>query len=191
MGLEATKNIHRILIDPRDENTVYVGAIGNPYGEHPERGVFKTTDGGETWEKILYVDEKTGVGEMIMDPANPNKIFVNMWQHKRWPWFFKSGGKSSGLYVTLDSGKNWQKLNKNIPGIPEHKVSRVEASHHYPGTAYVTFTGRRSDDFRPFVYKTTDYGATFSSLANNLPDEPINVITDFAGNALHGLTCRA
>ncbi len=108
MGLEATKNIHRIIIDPRDENVVYAGAIGNPYGEHPERGVFKTTDGGETWEKILYVDEKTGVGEMIIDPSNPNKLFVNMWEHRRWPWFFNSGGKSSGLYVTLDGGKNWK-----------------------------------------------------------------------------------
>ena len=74
MGLEQTRHIHRIIIDPTDPNTVYVGAIGSPWGEHPERGVFKTTDGGQTWEKILFVDNKTGVGDMVMDPTNPNKL---------------------------------------------------------------------------------------------------------------------
>ena len=125
MGLKETRNIHRILIDPRDENVIYAGAIGNPYGEHPERGVFKSTDGGETWNKILYVDEKTGVGEMVMDPTNPNKIFVNMWEHRRWPWFFTSGGKSSGLYVTLDGGKNWKKLNSQDNGLPQGDLGRM------------------------------------------------------------------
>ena len=110
MGLDNTRNIHRIIVDPRDANTVYVGAQGSAWGEHPERGVFKTTDGGETWEKILYVDEKTGVGEMVMDPSNPNKLFVNMWEFRRWPWFFKSGGPGSGLFMTVDGGENWTQL---------------------------------------------------------------------------------
>jgi len=88
------------------------------------------------------------------------------------------GTDDGNVQLTPDLGKSWQKLNDNIPGIPEHKVSRVEASHHYPGTAYVTLTGRRSDDFRPYVYKTTDYGETWTSIANNLPDEPINVIKE-------------
>ncbi|PRY88458.1 photosystem II stability/assembly factor-like uncharacterized protein [Mongoliibacter ruber] len=124
MGLEKTRAVHRIIIHPDDPNTVYVGAIGSPWGEQEERGVYKTTDGGQTWEKILYIDKKTGVGEMIMDPNNPNKLFVNMWQHRRYPWFFESGGPSSGLHVTIDGGKNWKKLDdKN--GLPKGELGRM------------------------------------------------------------------
>ena len=95
MGLEETRHIHRIIIDPTDPNTIYVGAIGSPWGEHPQRGVFKTTDGGQTWEKILFVNNKTGVADMVMDPTNPNKLIVAMWEHKRDPWFFNSVTKVS------------------------------------------------------------------------------------------------
>lgn len=124
MGLEKTKAIHRIIVHPDDPNTVFVGAIGSPWGEQEDRGVYKTTDGGKTWKKILYVDTKTGVGEMIMDPNNPNKIFVNMWEHRRYAWFFKSGGPSSGLYVTIDGGDNWKKLDdKN--GLPKGDLGRM------------------------------------------------------------------
>ncbi len=124
MGLEKTRAVHRIIVHPDDPNTVYVGAIGSPWGEQEERGVYKTTDGGKTWNKILYIDTKTGVGEMIMDPNNPNKIFVNMWEHRRYPWFFKSGGPSSGLHVTHDGGENWKKLDdKN--GLPKGDLGRM------------------------------------------------------------------
>lgn len=124
MGLEKTKAIHRIIVHPDDPNIVYVGAIGSPWGEQEDRGVYKTTDGGKTWKKILYIDTKTGVGEMIMDPNNPNKIFVNMWEHRRYPWFFKSGGPSSGLHVTIDGGETWKKLDdKN--GLPKGDLGRM------------------------------------------------------------------
>ena len=124
MGLEKTKAIHRIIVHPDDPNTVYVGAIGSPWGEQEDRGLYKTTDGGKTWKKILYIDTKTGVGEMIMDPNNPNKIFVNMWEHRRYPWFFKSGGPSSGLHVTIDGGETWKKLDdKN--GLPKGDLGRM------------------------------------------------------------------
>ncbi|MFM2145478.1 MAG: hypothetical protein RL732_314 [Bacteroidota bacterium] len=124
MGLEKTRNIHRILIDPNDPNTLYVAAIGNPYGEHPDRGVFKSKDGGETWNKILYVNDTTGCAELVMDPSNPNKIIASMWQHRRQPWTFKSGGPGSGLYITIDGGKNWKKLGKE-EGIPEDPLGRI------------------------------------------------------------------
>lgn len=124
MGLEKTKAIHRIIVHPDDSNTVFVGAIGSPWGEQEDRGVYKTTDGGKTWKKILYVDSKTGVGEMIMDPNNPNKIFVNMWQHRRYPDFFESGGPSSGLYLTYDGGENWKKLDETN-GIPKGDLGRM------------------------------------------------------------------
>ncbi len=124
MGLEKTRNIHRILIDPTNPSTVYAGVIGNPYAEHPDRGVFKTTDGGATWNRILYTNDSSGVGDMVMDPSNPNKLIVNMWQHRRTPWSFKSGGPGSGLYLTYDGGKTWKKLGKE-DGLPAGNFGRI------------------------------------------------------------------
>lgn len=118
MGLQKTMNIHRILIDPTDPNTVYAGAIGNPFAAHPERGVYKTTDGGDTWKLILHTNDSSGVADMVMDPGNPNKLLVCMWQHNRTPWSFFSGGKGSGFYSTWDGGKNWKKLGK-AEGLPD------------------------------------------------------------------------
>ena len=94
MGLEKTCNIHRILIDPRDENRVYVGAIGNPWADS-DRGVFRTTDGGKTWERILFVDQRTGVADLVMDPKNPNKLMAAMWEHRRMPWTFAAFRRAS------------------------------------------------------------------------------------------------
>ncbi|MCX6226422.1 MAG: hypothetical protein NTV01_17015 [Bacteroidia bacterium] len=123
-GLEKTRNIHRIIIDPTNPDIVYVGAIGSPWGPHPERGVYKTTDGGETWKQILFTNELSGVGDMVMDPVNPNKLVVGMWEHQRWPWFLKSGGPGSGLYITWDGGKNWKKLTEK-EGIPKGEIGRI------------------------------------------------------------------
>ena len=81
MGLGKTRNIHRVLIDPTDNNIVYAGAIGSPWGPHKERGVFKTTNGGKTWKKILYTNDLSGVGDMVMDPLNPKKLLVALWEH--------------------------------------------------------------------------------------------------------------
>jgi len=161
LGLENTKNIHRILLDPRDENVAYIGVIGDPYEEHPERGLYKTTDGGETFDKILYVDEKTGVGEMVMDPSNPNKLFVNMWQHRRWPWFFTSGGPGSGLYVTRDGGKNWKKLNSKDNGIPEGDLGRMglAVAPSDPDIVYALIESKKNA-----LYKSTDGGDTFKKV---------------------------
>ena len=109
MGLEKTRHIHRVIIDPNNPNTVYVAAIGSPWGEHKERGVYKTTDGGENWERVLFVNESTGAADLVMDPNNPNKLIAAMWEHKRQPWTFNSGGPGSGMYITYDGGKNWEK----------------------------------------------------------------------------------
>jgi photosystem II stability/assembly factor-like uncharacterized protein len=124
MGLEKTRHIHRILIDPSDSNTVYVGAIGSPWGAHKERGVYKTTDGGKTWNQVLFTNTLSGVGDMVMDPKNPNKLLVGMWEHKRDPWFFKSGGQGSGLYLTYDGGESWKKLSVK-DGLPEGELGRI------------------------------------------------------------------
>jgi photosystem II stability/assembly factor-like uncharacterized protein len=150
MGLEKTKNIHRVIIDPTNSNVVYVGAIGNPFADHPERGVFKTVDGGQTWEKILFTNEHSGVGDMVMDPTNPNKLFVGMWDHHRTTYDFKSGGKGSGFYVTIDGGKNWTKLTNKLNGIPEGDLGRigVAVSKSEPNRVYALIESSKNALYR-------------------------------------------
>jgi len=124
IGLPETRNIHRILIHPTNPDVVYVGAQGPAWGTTDQRGVFKTTDGGKTWDKILFVNDSTGVADMVMDPQNPNKIIVALWQMHREPYVFKSGGKGSGLYITVDGGDNWvQRTDED--GLPEGELGRI------------------------------------------------------------------
>ncbi len=154
MGLEKTRHIHRVVIDPTDPDVVYVGAIGSPWGEHPERGVFKTTDGGKTWEKILYVNNKTGVADLVMDPTNPNKLIAAMWEHKRDPWFFKSGGEGSGLHITYDGGETWKKITSD-DGLPKGELGRigVAIARNKPNIVYALVEAKKNA-----LYKSTDGG---------------------------------
>ncbi|MEL0643440.1 hypothetical protein V6251_03530 [Olleya sp. Ti.3.14] len=124
MGLENTRHIHRVVIDPTNPNIVYAAAIGSPWGEHPERGIFKTTDGGKSWKKILFANNKTGAADLVMDPTNPNKLIATLWEHKREPWFFKSGGIGSGLHITHDGGENWTKVTEK-EGFPKGELGRI------------------------------------------------------------------
>ena len=154
VGLEKTRNIHRIIIDPANPNTVYAAAIGNPFAPHPERGVFKTTDGGDSWSKILYTNDSSGCADLAMDPSNPNRLIASMWQHRRTPWDFKSGGSGSGLYITIDGGKNWKKLGKE-DGLPDGNFGRV-------GLAFATNDSRRVyamvEATKNGLYKSDDGG---------------------------------
>jgi photosystem II stability/assembly factor-like uncharacterized protein len=154
MGLEKTRHIHRIIIDPTNPNVVYAGAIGSPWGQHPERGVFKTTDGGKTWNKILFVNNKTGVADMVMDPTNNNKLLVALWEHKRDPWFFKSGGAGSGLYMTHDGGDNWKKLTED-DGLPKGELGRIgiAIARNRPNTMYALIESKKNA-----LYKSDDGG---------------------------------
>jgi len=124
MGLEKTILIHRIIIHRDDPNTVFVGALGPAWGPSTERGVFKSTDGGKTWEKSLYVGEEVGVGDMVVDPKNPNRIIVGMWEFGRKPWTFNSGGEGSGMYLTNDGGDNWKEVTSE-DGLPKGNLGRI------------------------------------------------------------------
>jgi len=136
MGLEKTRNIHRIIVHPDDPNTVLVGAIGSPWGEHDERGVYKTTDGGKTWNQVLFTNNLSGVSDMVADPSNPDKIFVSMWEHKRWPWTFKSGGEGSGIFMSLDGGDTWKNISGEN-GLPKGEYGRVGLAIAHGNTNYV------------------------------------------------------
>ncbi|MGB5321770.1 VPS10 domain-containing protein [Lutimonas sp.] len=124
MGLEDTKTIHRIIIDPKDPNMIYVGAMGDPFTANEHRGLYKTIDGGEHWEKILFSNNTSGIGDLVMDPANNNKLFAALYQHKRSPYYFTSGGEGSGMYVTYDGGGQWKKLGKE-DGLPSGDLGRI------------------------------------------------------------------
>jgi photosystem II stability/assembly factor-like uncharacterized protein len=169
MGLEKSKNIHRIYIDPSNPNIVYAGVIGNPYGEHPERGVFKTTDGGETWQKVLFTNEKSGISDMIMDSKNPNKLFAAMWEHRRTPWGFTSGGAGSGLYMTLDAGKSWKKLGKN-EGLPEGDYGRIGLAQcrEVPNRVYALIEATKNA-----LYRSDDGGFKWEKF-NEKPEDVTN-----------------
>ncbi len=165
-GLEKTKNIHRIIIDPSNPNTVYVAAIGNPYTEHPERGVYKTTDGGESWNLLLHTNDSSGCADLVMDPSNPNKLIAAMWQHKRTPWSFTSGGKGSGLYITIDGGKNWKKLGKE-EGLPEGNLGRIglAISYNEPDRVYAMVEATKNG-----LYRSDDGGLKWDLINSNKTD---------------------
>jgi photosystem II stability/assembly factor-like uncharacterized protein len=154
MGLEKTRHIHRVIIDPTNPNIVYAAAIGSPWGEHKERGVYKTIDGGKTWKQILFNNNKTGAADLVMDPSNPNKLIAAMWEHKRDPWFFKSGGKGSGMYITHDGGENWKKVTDK-EGFPKGELGRigVAISRSNPNTIYALVEAKKNA-----LYKSTDGG---------------------------------
>ena len=126
-GLEKTMAIGRIRVHPSNPDFVYVAALGNPYGANPERGVFKTTDGARTWEKVLFRNEQTGAVDLSMDPKNPDVLYAGLWEVYRTPHSLSSGGPGSGLFKTGDGGKSWQELSRNA-GLPKPLWGKIAVS---------------------------------------------------------------
>jgi photosystem II stability/assembly factor-like uncharacterized protein len=123
-GLADSERINRIALHPSDPDIAYVAALGTLWGPNDERGVYKTTDGGGTWKQILYVDETTGATDIKMDPVNPDKLFAGMWQFRRWPYHFKSGGPGSGMFISWDGGETWQQKTEE-DGLPKGELGRM------------------------------------------------------------------
>jgi len=115
IGLDSTEHISKIIIDPSNPNILYVAAPGPLWSDSPHRGLYKSIDAGKTWEKILYINPRSGIADIAIDPRNPNIVFATSWEFRRTPYSFESGGKGSALYKSSDAGKTWKKINKGLP----------------------------------------------------------------------------
>jgi len=118
IGLDSTEHIAKIIIDPKNSNNIYVAAPGSLFSDSKHRGLYKSADGGKTWDKILYINEKTGCADIAVDPSDPKIIYATMWEFRRLPYSFNSGGKSSGMYKSTDGGKTWKELTEGLPTKP-------------------------------------------------------------------------
>jgi photosystem II stability/assembly factor-like uncharacterized protein len=193
MGLENTQTIGRVIPHPSDPNVVYVAAAGHTWGYTGDRGLYKTLDGGKTWQKLgggLPDDGKTGAIDLVMDPTNPNVLYVSFWQRLRQPWRFDSGGPNGGIFKTIDGGKTWKKLAKGLPagdigriGIAisrtNPKVLQIILEHGFqppattPGSVPVAVNPDYADMTKlgTGIYRTEDGGETwtFMNRTNNRP----------------------
>ncbi|SPE24608.1 Glycosyl hydrolase, BNR repeat-containing protein [Candidatus Sulfopaludibacter sp. SbA6] len=159
MGLEKTGRIGRLLIDPRNPDIVFACALGHAYGPQPERGVFRTVDGGRSWEQVLSVDPNTGCSDMAMDPANPRILFAGMWQLELHTWNRTSGGPGSGLYKSTDGGATWQHLTgRGLPNSPLGKIGLAMARRSSRVYALI-----ETGDGVPYDGKPTDRGQLWKS----------------------------
>lgn len=158
VGFENSERIASIEIDPTDRNNMYVGVLGALWSDSEERGVYASTDGGNSWEKVLYVDQNTGCTDLIIDPENPNILYASMWEFRRTAWSFSSGGDKSGLYKSVDGGKNWEKIHN---GFPEGKLGRIAlaVAPSDPSILYAVLETEEKD--KRGMYKSTDAGASW------------------------------
>jgi photosystem II stability/assembly factor-like uncharacterized protein len=123
IGLKESRAIGKVIVNPHNPDIVFVAALGHPFGPNTERGVFRTTDGGKTWDKVLYKDENTGAIDVAFDPQNPNILFASLWETRRTPWTLSSGGPGSGVYRSTDGGSTWKRLDEH--GLPNGPYGRV------------------------------------------------------------------
>src|SRR5205823_422463 len=126
LGLRDSRHIGAIVVDPRNPDVVFVAALGHAFGPNDERGIFRTGDGGKTWQRVLFRDRDSGGIDVVLDPRNPNTLFASLWQMRREPWGFSSGGAGSGLYRSTDGGFTWKLLEHH--GLPDGPLGRLGVS---------------------------------------------------------------
>ena len=163
VGLGDTQQISRVRIDPKDPNNVFVAALGHLWGPNDERGIFRSHDGGKTWQKILYKDRDTGASDLIFEPGNPNVLYAATWQVRRQPWRFDSGGQGSGLYKSTDGGDTWTDISRNR-GLPSGVFGNVTVtvSPVNPNRVWAMVEAKEGGLFR-----SDDAGETWQKLTDN------------------------
>ncbi|MEM9051028.1 MAG: hypothetical protein AAGC47_03150 [Bacteroidota bacterium] len=164
IGFEKSERIASVIVNPENSQEIYVGVLGALWSDSEERGVYKSTDGGTTWNKILYVDESTGCADMAMDPSNPNVLYASMWEFRRTAWSFNSGGEKSALYKSTDGGATWNKIHN---GFPKGKLGRlgIAIAESNPQVLY-TVIEAEEDDYKG-LYRSDDAGANWKQLNND------------------------
>ncbi|MCB9509700.1 MAG: glycoside hydrolase [Deferribacteres bacterium] len=160
VGLADVQQVGRLIVHPDNPDIVFVAGLGHPYGPNEQRGVFRSTDGGKSWQKVLYIDQNTGAIQVEFDPSNPDILFADMWEHREGPW--ENGnfsGKNTGLYKSTDGGDTWRQLTKGLPTI-EQGLGRIGIgiSHSNPKRLYATVDARQQGG----IYRSDDGGESWS-----------------------------
>ncbi|MRX28556.1 hypothetical protein GJS41_10395 [Kangiella sp. HZ709] len=164
VGFQNSERISSIEINPNNPNEIYVGVLGALWGDSDERGVYKSTDGGKSWDKILYVSATTGASDLIMDPNNPNILYASMWEFRRTGWSFSSGGLESALYKSVDAGKSWEKIHK---GFPDGKLGRIALAVAPSDSKRLYAVLETEKDSDKGLYRSDDAGASWKHLNND------------------------
>ena len=168
MGLVETRHISRIVINPGDPNIVYVAAMGHLWGPNEERGIYKTTDGGKSWKKILYVDKNTGFADLAMDPSDSLTLFAAAYEYRRLPYHFTSGGPGSGLYKSTDGGKTWKRLTKDLPEGIMGRIG-IDISRSNPNVVYALIEHEDAG-----IWRSEDKGESWTRTCDNATYENVN-----------------
>jgi photosystem II stability/assembly factor-like uncharacterized protein len=160
LGLPNSRHIAEIRIHPQNPDVVWVAVQGAVHGPSEERGVYKTTDGGQSWEQVLYVNASTGAADLSIDPSNPRILYAAMWEHRRYPWTVLSGGEGSGLYKSVDGGISWEKLEK---GLPENMgKAAIDVSPANPMRIFANIEAEKGG-----VYRSDDGGQSWKQVCSD------------------------
>lgn len=164
MGLQSTVRISRVIVHPSNPDIVYVAALGHANGPQQERGIYKTTNGGKTWERVLFINENTGCSDLVMNPQNPELLYAAGWQVDIKTWNLNSGGAGSGIYRTKDGGKTWEPLRNGLPSGPAHPVGKtsVDLAYSNPKVLYALV-----QDSTPALYRSEDGGDSWKLMNQN------------------------
>ena len=160
-GFENSERIASVVINPNNSNEIYVGVLGALWSDSEDRGVYKSTDGGASWEKILYIGPSTGAADVIMDPKNPNILYASMWEFRRTGWGFNSGGLTSGLHKSVDGGKTWNKIHS---GFPAGQLGRIAVAVA-PSDSNILYAVLETEDkAKNGLWKSLDAGQSWEHL---------------------------